>query len=57
MLKLNTTQVFGCDLWDHVSHEHNPPLIPGFSIYKEHSGSMIGENQQLVTNKPVEFEN
>ena len=29
--------LIGYILWDHVSHEHNSPLILGSSIYREHT--------------------
>ena len=30
-------KLFGCDMWDQISHEHHCPLLPGFFDCKEHS--------------------
>ena len=31
------------NLWDHVSHEHNSPLVPEFLDYGEHTQTMYSE--------------
>ena len=37
----NIAQLLGCILWDHVSHDHNYPLIMGFLVCGEHSGCVM----------------
>ena len=37
-VKHNITQFLSYVMWDHVSHEHISPLIPGSPVYGEHLG-------------------
>jgi hypothetical protein len=46
----NIAQFLGYNLWDHKSHEQNPPLIMGFLVYGEPSCYVLLTFQQEIVN-------